>query len=472
VGSESEAAQELYLGWRLGAGAVFIALNGFFVAAEFAMVRARATRIERMAEAGNRAARAAQHLLTHLDHYLSACQLGITATSIAMGWLVEPAVAAILIRTASALGWVVEETALVHGVAFGLALLLITLIHMVIGEQAPKVLALRRAEAASLVIAYPLRAYAAVFRPIIWLINTVSNALVRLAGVSESAAHDSSYDAEELREILKAASRAGHISVRQEMFGENVLGLMKREVRHLLVPRVEAVFLSMENTLEENLAIIRQSGHSRFPLCEPDLDAVRGIVHSKDVFAAILDKKEIDLLRIARPPVTVPDTQPVSRFILQLQAQQAHCAVVVDEHGTTVGLAFLEDALEEIVGPIYDEFDLRKPRVSRPEPGIIEMAGNVSLPVAAETLDEDLGEETDTIGGFVVASLGRLPSVGDTLEIAPWKVTVMKLERGRIARLRFESAAAPAETAKSDRAEEKPASGAAAVQSGGEPNKP
>ncbi len=425
--------------WRLIASLAAVAANAYFVAVEFAIVKARPTRIARLVEEGRRGAKSVSRILDRLDYYLSACQLGVTVSSLVLGWLAEPAVAVLLLRAAESFGLGLQEGPLVHAAAFALSLAVITILHMTAGEQVPKIIVLQRPNQAATLLASPLVVFAFVFRPFIWTINAISGALVRLVGFSSTIEQEGSHDVEELRAIFRASSKAGLITQRQEAMGGRVLGLMKREVRHIMVPRGEIAFLTKSRTLEENLEVIRRSGHSRYPLCDPDLDSVVGIVHVRDVLYRMISREGTDLAAIVRAVVTVPDTQPLARFIVQLQRAQVHCAVVVDEHGINVGLAFLEDALEEIVGPIPDEFDRMDPRISRPAPTVIEMAGAVSLPEAAETLDVDLGGEQDTIGGWVVASFGRIPAAGDVLELPDYKVTIMKVVRGRVARLKFEA---------------------------------
>lgn len=441
-------SQSLPLGWALALTAFFVLLNGFFVAAEFALVKVRTARLEALSRQGKRRARTVLQILTRLDLYLSACQLGITLASLVLGWLAEPAVAVLLLKAADAVGIDVGESGTLHVVALVLALSVVTVLHMTIGEQAPKIWAIARSETAALRVALPLRIFALIFRPFILVINVISNSMLRLVGVSGAIGHEGVQDVDELRAILKQASMAGHISRRQGALGENVLRLVELEVRHVMLPRTDVVHLSAARTAQENLETIRTCGHTRLPLCDPDLDAVIGLVHGKDVLVAMLGGElRPDLAGLVRPMSVVPDTKPLSELIVGLQRDQAHCAVAVDEHGTTVGLVFLEDAMEEIVGPIHDEFDERvAPPWVPTEAGGFEMAGGLPLPDAAALLDLDLGSEEDSIAGHVVALLGRLPEAGEILELPPWRVTVLSRSRRRVSRLRFEPAGAEDET--------------------------
>jgi CBS domain containing-hemolysin-like protein len=428
------------LAWRLAATLLVVLLNGFFVAAEFALVKVRGSKLRSLAEDGGRRAKLAAHIHGHLDRYLSACQLGITIASLVLGWLAEPAVAEGLLAGAAAVGWVLPaDDPFVHGTALALALTVVTFLHMTLGEQAPKLWAIHRAEATALRVALPLRVFERTFRPFIGFINAVSNGMLRLGGVSAAELAEPAHGVEEIRSILATSARAGHISDRQLELVGNILGIMELEVRHILVPRVDVEYLSLQKTREENLRVIRESGHSRLPLCQVGLDTVLGIVHAKDVMAALAEGGAPDLKDLARNPILVPDTQPLSRFIVRLQRARSHCAVVLDEHGTAVGLAFLEDALEEIVGPIGDEFDAAE-TLPRREGRAVKLPGNMALPEAAELLEmPELAEDgSDTIGGHVVALLGRFPRKGDEIEIGEWHVVVEDVVRRRIQSLRFE----------------------------------
>ncbi len=424
---------------KLAATAFFIALNGFFVAAEFALVKARSTRIEALAEKGSGSATTVQRILGNLNLYLSACQLGITLASLILGWLAEPAVASLLLSGAEALGFEVQESPGFHLFALGVALTVITILHVILGEQVPKIWAIRKPEATSLVIGYPLWLFTLMLRPLIAFVNSLSNLVLRACGLKEEGEHDDVHEIDELRAILLAASRAGRISHRQQAFGDNILGLVNLRVRHIMLPRVDVVYVSTRQSPEENLAVIRKSRHSRFPVADPDLDATAGIVHAKDILVSVLEgKQEQNLAKLARPIPSVPDTLLISSLIRNLQGERTHCAMVVDEHGTTVGMVFLEDALEEIVGPLPDEFDEVQPLVHDDSGRVIEMDGSLPLPEAAKHLDLELGTEEDTVAGFVVSRFGRIPKVGDLLEVPPYRVRVLAMAKRRVSRVSFE----------------------------------
>jgi CBS domain containing-hemolysin-like protein len=428
--------------WRLGATLFFVALNGFFVAAEFALVKARESRITQLAREGRRAAPTVLHILRHLDRYLSACQLGITLASLILGALGEPAVSVLLLAGAAAVGLpIAADAGWVPIVSVALAFAVITTLHMTVGEQAPKMWALRRAEGMALATGPTLRVFAFVFGPFIAVINWLSNWMLRMIGLRSDLGHEASHSAEEIRSILSLSARAGHISEHEYEITENVFRMIELEVRHIVVPRVEVDFLTLEHTLEGNLERIRTSGHSRFALCERGLDTIVGIVHAKDVLDATLRGETPDLASVAREPLFVPDTMSLSNLLRELQTSRQHCAVVLDEHGTAIGLAFREDALEEIVGPLGDEFDDEERDFLEQADGAFEIRGRMSLPEVAGRLDfelpEEEREEEDTIGGHVTARLGRLARKGDAVRVGPYLATVIDAGRRRVQRLRF-----------------------------------
>jgi CBS domain containing-hemolysin-like protein len=428
--------------WRLGATLFFVFLNGFFVAAEFALVKVRESRIAKLAKDGSRAAPTVQHILAHLDRYLSACQLGITLASLILGALGEPAVSVLLLAAADTVGLpIAADAGWLPIVSITLAFAVITTLHMTVGEQAPKMWALRRAESLALATGPPLRVFAWIFGPFIAAINWISNWLLKMIGLPADLGHEASHSTEEIRSILSLSARSGHISEHEYELAENVFRMIELEVRHIVFPRVELDFLTLEHTLEENLERIRTSGHSRFALCELGLDTIVGIVHAKDVLDAKLRGETPDLRAMAREPLFVPDTMPLSNFLRELQASRQHCAVVIDEHGTAIGLAFREDALEEIVGPLGDEFDDEESDFLERADGTFEIRGRMPLPEVEDRLDfeltEDEREEEDTIGGHVTARLGRLPRKGDTVRVGPFDATVLDASRRRAQRLRF-----------------------------------
>ncbi|MGH7337565.1 MAG: hemolysin family protein, partial [Myxococcota bacterium] len=289
--------------------------------------------------------------------------------------------------------------------------------------------------------AAPLAAFAWLFGPFIVAVNAISNALLRLVGVRVDLGAASSPTSEEIRSILSLSARAGHISEHEYELTANVFRMIELEVRHVVVPRVDVEFVTLEHTLEENLERIRTSRHSRLPVCELGLDTILGFLHTKDVLDVVLRGDTPDLRALVHPPLFVSDTMALSDFLLELQRERQHCAVVLDEHGTAIGLAFREDALEEIVGPLGDEFDDDVQELAKLPGGAFELSGRMAIPEVEDRLDFELtdaeDESEETIGGHVTALLGRLPRKGDSVQVGPYYATVLEVARRRIARLRM-----------------------------------
>ena len=427
---------------RIAVTVFFVGVNGFFVAAEFALVKVRTSRLEALSAEGHSAARVARHIYNQLDRYLSACQLGITLASLILGWLAEPAVAELLLAGVEAWGGELSrDDPIVHGVALVIALTVITGLHMIFGEQAPKIYAIRRPEPTMLFAAYPLRVFETLFRPFIWVVNELSNRLLRLLGLGGEDLGENIHNVTELKHIVSSSASAGHISLRQSQLAKNVFGIMDLEARHILVPRMDVQYLTLQKTFEENMGILRDSGHSRFPLCRTDLDTVIGIVHTRDLITLLLDRPEQtpDLEKLAREALFVPEIQPLSGLILSMQTKRNHVAVVVDEHGASVGLVFLEDALEEIVGPLSDEFDEEEVGIERLEGGSLRLPGGLALPKAVELLglDVPVDAEPETIAGLITDRLGHLPRRGDAVKLGRFITTVEKVSRRRVISLKL-----------------------------------
>jgi CBS domain containing-hemolysin-like protein len=269
-----------------------------------------------------------------------------------------------------------------------------------------------------------------VLRPLIVVVNSMSNGLLRISGV-ESGHGSGEHDARELKAIIGAAAMAGNISTRQRLFAENIIDLVELEVRHIMLPRTQVAYLDSNDPVAKSLARIRSEGHSRWPLANGDLDDVVGIVLARDVLEQLIDELPLNLEEISRPPHFVPDTQPLARFIVESQQTGHQGALVVDEHGTVVGMAFLEDALEEIVGPLHDERDAIESIVDQGDEGVIEMRGSLDLPEASHLLGVEFGDAHDTIGGVLIAKLGRLPRKGDVVTLEGYDALVVRTGRGR-----------------------------------------
>jgi CBS domain containing-hemolysin-like protein len=416
--------------------AVFlVVLNGFFVAAEFALVRVRRSQLEEMVERGEPFAASASWLAERLDGALSACQLGITIASLALGWIGEPAIARLLRPSLHAVG--VQSEALLHGVAFTIAFVVITAAHVIIGELAPKTLAIRHPESLARWCAIPLRAFWISSYPILVALNTTTAAFLRLFGVAtiseaESAPHSES----EIRALLMISRQHGEVTGAERELIEGVFEFDDLICRKVMVPRVDVAYFDVNEPVEKLFELVRRTKHTRYPVCDGSLDEVVGVLHVKDVMLA-LDPASVDVRSIMRPPRFVPETLSISRLLRQFQATHQLLAIVVDEYGTTSGIVTLENVLEPIVGPVADEFDVESPAVVPESRGCYLIDGRAGIANVAERLGLKLGgEEADTLSGYVMARLGHVPAEGDTIELEGATLEVLEVRKSRAEKIR------------------------------------
>lgn len=426
------------------AGLVFI--NGFFVAAEFALVKVRTSQIDQLVEEGNWAAKLTSRALDHLDAYLSASQLGITVASLALGqaisvW-VEPGVK-VALQSLKLPGADKASGPIAVLVPF-IALSLITFLHMALGEQAPKSLAIRSAKTVALVTAPVLMAFYYVFFPIIWLLNNASNLTLWMLGLGSTDHAEVAHTEEELRHIVAESVAGGHLSRNERVMIENVLNLEEKTARRVMVPRPDIVYLSLSRPLEDNLRIARQAGHTRYPLCEDDLTTVIGMIHVKDLFrAGAATNGRIDLRKWARQVPFLPETMRLDLLLVEFQRNRVHLAMLLDEYGSIVGMVSLENVLEELVGPIQDEFDRETPLVTSVGDGVFEVDATCPLDVLAEACGVEIPEtDAETAGGLILDRLGRLAKAGDSVVVGNHRLTVIRADPTRIRRIRVEPATA------------------------------
>lgn len=412
----------------LALGLFLVLLNGFFVAAEFALVKVRPTQLDPHVESGNRRAKAARHMITHLDAYLSATQLGITLASLALGWIGEPAFA-----------WLLEplimkipgaSPAVLHTVSITAAFMVITVLHIVLGELAPKSIAIRKPEPTSIWIALPLFAFYRLSFPAIWILNHAANAILKIFGIQPVTEEEGAHDEEEIR-LLLASSHAGVLSEQKRDILDNVFELSHRTARQIMVPRPDVVFLSTSKSIEENLEVARASGHTRFPLAEDgELDHVTGLIHIKDIFRSDGEPESFESIR--REIAFVPDTMRLDRLLRRMRVERSHMAAVLDEYGGVSGIVTMENVIEEIVGEIQDEFDLEAPELVQVEESVYEVSGLMLVQDLEEELAIEFSDrDEDTIGGVVLSELGRRPRPADKVEIAPLLVEVLEIDGNR-----------------------------------------
>jgi CBS domain containing-hemolysin-like protein len=416
--------------------AALVALNGFFVAAEFALVKVRRSQLDTLAAEGDPRAATARHVIENLNAYLSACQLGITLASLGLGWVGEPFLAQVLHPVFSRVG--VESAAVTTSISFALAFSIITTLHIVLGEQAPKILAIQKSFGATLLVSPPLRLFYGVFKPFIWFLNASSNWIVAhifripLAGKEELA-----HSEEELRLILSESAKAQEVSALGRDLLVNALDLRRRVVRDIMTPRGQVVFLNIEESFEDNVKKALASRHTRFPLCRGHLDNTIGLIHIKELVPLMRDANP-DLLRIKRELMPVPEMMSLEKLLSLFLSKHAHLAIVVDEFGGTVGMVTLENVLEELVGDIQDEFDTEKEEFREINENEFTVDGALALYELRDLAGIELeSADVSTIGGYVTHLLGHLPKQGEQVQIGNYLVTISQSDGRSVQQLHF-----------------------------------
>lgn len=413
-----------------------VVLNGFFVASEFAIVKVRGSQLEAMEEEGEKRAIFARHVTVHLDAYLSATQLGITLASLALGFVGEPFLAR-MIQPAFWHAGITSEP-LVKAVSVGLAFAVITFLHIVLGELAPKSLAIRRSVKTTLWIARPLGIFYVIFKPAIWFLNGSANLILKhLFRLQPASEHELAHSEEELRFILAESERAEEVTSLGREILINALDMRRRVVRDITTPRGEVTFLNTEESFEENLTIAMSSQHTRFPVCEGHLDNTVGLVHVKDLLT-LLRASNPDLHQIKREIFPVPEMMPLEKLLTFFLTKHAHLALVVDEFGGTVGIVTMDNVLEELVGDIQDEFDAETPELRRLNEGEFVVEGSLGLYELNDMVGLDLqSADVSTIGGYVTHLIGHLPKAGERTRIEDYEVTITETDGRRIGQLNF-----------------------------------
>lgn len=414
------------------AAVALVLLNGFFVATEFALVKVRPTRIEELLRKRARGARSARAIIGHIDGYLSATQLGVTLSSLGLGWIGEPAFARLLQVPLVAIG--IEDPAWLHRIALVTAFGLISLLHIVVGELVPKSIAIRRAEAVALAVALPMRAIYFVLYPAIWALGGIANGILRLMGMRQGGG-DEHHSEEEIRMILNQARSAGLLSAsRSELLGK-VLGLPTKTAGHLMVPRNDVVFLDTNLTCEENVTRAMASGHTRFPLCHRELDEVVGVLDIRDLLFE-MRSGPVDLHKLAKPAPYFPELMGAERLLAEFRSRHATMAVVVDEYGGAAGIVTPADVVAAVMGDLDedDESDV----VALPG-GAYDVDGIALLEEIEEALKISFNTPTmRTVAGFLMERLGRMPRVGDRVGLGKYGFYIVEIEGPRVRRVRIQ----------------------------------
>ena len=419
---------------RLLFALLLVAANGFFVAAEFALVGARQTRIDQMAVTGNRRARLAKTAITHLDHYISATQLGITLASLGLGWVGESTLAVVFIELFSGLPEPFDVLA-GHTAAGALAFALITVMHIVLGELAPKSVALLFPETVSLWTAGPLIVFSRIFTPFIHLLNGSANLLLRTMGLRAATEMERVHRPEEIEMILDQTYESGFLSKEPVDMIRGVFDLSETAAGEVMTPRTEVVAVPVTHTLDQAADVMIAQGHSRLPVYEDSLDHVVGLILAREVWRAQREGVG-DLREVIRPASFVPESKSVEDLLRDMQTEQIHFAVVVDEFGGTAGIVTLEDLVEEIVGEIRDEHEEVHEEILDMGEGATLLSGTVTVTDANERFELSLPEEDyTTVAGYVMGHLGRIARPGDEVTFEEGRLRVLAMDGRRILRL-------------------------------------
>lgn len=408
-------------------------MNGFFVAAEFAMVKIRSSRLAQLVEEGNRKAKIAQKITENLDAYLSACQLGITLASLGLGWVGEPAVARLIEKPLENLG--VSQVA-IHTIAFIIAFSMITFLHIVLGELAPKSLAIQRTEGTVLNVVRPLVWFQRLMYPFIWVLNGTANAMLKWAGIEPAKAGELAHTEEEIRILVSQSHKSGLIDNTEMTLFDNIFEFSERIAREIMVPRVDMVTIDVNDTHEDVVRKIEQEHHTRYPVTQGDKDHIIGFVHIKDLYLQMNRNEDFSIKKILRSVIMVSEAAEISSVLKEMQKNRSQIAVVVDEYGGTAGLITMEDIIEELVGDIHDEFDNEEiPEIQKTNDGY-SVEGRVLLKEINDLLGTEIDDvDVDTLGGWMYSVLSKKPVKGDTVQKEGYLFTIEKIDENRIERI-------------------------------------
>jgi CBS domain containing-hemolysin-like protein len=423
---------------RILAALFLVVLNGLFVAAEFAFVKIRATQVNRLEPEGKAAAGLVRTATGRLDAYLAVCQLGITISSLGLGWLGEPAVATVIEPLFGALG--VSED-LLHPIALAIAFGIITFLHVVFGELAPKTIAIQSTEGTSLFVAPFMRFFYYLLLPGVVVFNGTANAITRLLGYPPASEGDDTHTESEIRTLVRQSARRGVLERDEEEMVSAVFELNDKVARGIMVPRPDVVSLPAEMDLKKLVSVAAAGNYTRYPVYEDDSpDRIVGAVHVKDVLRAVESEGGLDAnltaRDLAREVLVVPENRPIDGILEEFQSHELQMAIVIDEWGSFEGLFTLEDIIEEIVGEIRDEFDEEEPAVRQLSDGSYSIDGRIPIGVVNEALGSEFeSEDFDTIGGLVLGNLGRVPEVGDEVRLDGYLLRVDEVDGPRVAQV-------------------------------------
>lgn len=423
----------------LAAVAVLILLNGFFVAAEFALVSIRRTRIDQLIAQGNRAAKMVRKAVEDMDQMIAAIQLGITLASLGLGWIGEPALSHLLEPVIDIIpipeSWTNFTS---HSLSAALAFAVITLLHVAIGELAPKSIALQKPEQTAIIVAQPTLWVEAIFRPAVWVLNGIGNLILRILGFDPAAGHELAHSLDEIRMLLAASATRGLLDADEHNMLDAIFDLRLILVRQVMIPRTEMATIPTDATLRDLMLLQKEHPYAKIPVHEHNPDNIIGVVYVRDVMEELAGGNlNITIRDFVRPVIYIPETARINVALNMFQESRQHIAIVLDEYGGTAGLLTLEDILEEIAGEMPDQFESDRPNIIRQSDGTWKINGLTLIEEVNEALALSLTDDNyDTIGGYVMGQLERVPQRGDEVEVDNIQFKVEQTDGMRIAQLK------------------------------------
>lgn len=402
-------------------------LNGFFVAAEFAIVKVRLSQIELKVKEGSKLAKLSSNIVHHLDAYLSATQLGITIASLALGWIGEPVVSAIIINLMDMFGFSITPE-MAHKIALPVAFVTITILHIVFGELAPKSLAIQRSEQVTLLVSIPLRIFYLLFSPFIWLLNSFANLMLRLAGFPAVSELDQLHSSDEIRYILDESKKSGIIEAADYNLINKIFDFSNKDIKQIMVPRGKIVGIDSSLSFDEIVQVFINEGYTRMPVYTQDIDNIIGTLNAKELFPALLKQGKKTINEMLRQAYFVQENDMLKQVLNNMLKNKVHIAFVLDEFGGIAGMVTMEDIIEEIIGEIQDEYDDEKPLINK----ITDNEYIISARTVINDLNEILpvplpeSEEYETVGGMIMCNVGRIPELNEEVELEHYKVIILQ----------------------------------------------
>lgn len=411
---------------------LLVFFNGFFVAAEFAIVKVRASQLEVKVKEGNRMAILSKHIVSHLDGYLAATQLGITLASLGLGWIGEPVVSKLIISFMHLVGFEIAPE-LAHDIALPIAFALITILHIVFGELAPKSLAIQRSEKTTLFIAYPLQFFFIIFRPFIWILNGIANFILKSIGITNVHGADV-HSSKELQYLVQQGQASGEIDDAEYRIIKNAFDFSEQTAKQIMVPRTQVFAIDINEFNDSTIDKIIEESYTRIPCYDKSIDTIVGVIYLKDILIAIRKNEPINIRSMMRNMLVVPETKSIGKLLNEFQIKHQQMALVVDEYGGTEGIITMEDILEELVGEIQDEYDN--------EISIVEKVGDKTYNVIASSPIDDINEllphpiekdeQYETLAGFLILKFGKIPSLKDKIVIDQYEFSILKKNKNSI----------------------------------------